>query len=352
MRFLTEDVRLELQVEQQSFGALVDLRDFSKNAVYEGATSSCFTQTSLLYLVSAFHHCRFSDFRLLNATTPTPAHQASHNYGSGSSEPQSVTLSGDGRFLAFESTFDLAGAGGNGFHALVANLDSTPPSFEQMGITRAVAPAISRKTVLTSLLLRTAIRSVPTLMGTQKYFSIAIDELFKSHITMADESADRISEGNFQPSISDDGGYVAFSSNRDLTGQNIDLNFEIFIYDTTSATLSQFTNTSDVAGASAAKISGNGNSIAYVRETATGQRSGLTNPNEPQGHLRVIASEYADAQTGLWKGHLRRRLACRLLRRDRTRMPVRCSCGMDVTTHTPAYFSRSTRRRCSLPCDD
>ncbi|HEU4477036.1 MAG TPA: hypothetical protein VFR80_00880, partial [Pyrinomonadaceae bacterium] len=54
------------------------------------------------------------------------------------------SLSGDGRFIAFESSFDLAGAGGNGFHALRADLASDPASFEQMGTTRAVTPAISQ----------------------------------------------------------------------------------------------------------------------------------------------------------------------------------------------------------------
>ncbi|MFZ0061592.1 MAG: hypothetical protein WAL47_06100, partial [Pyrinomonadaceae bacterium] len=54
------------------------------------------------------------------------------------------SLSGNGRFIAFESSIDLAGAGGNGFHALVADLISEPPTYEQMGSSRAVAPAISQ----------------------------------------------------------------------------------------------------------------------------------------------------------------------------------------------------------------
>ena len=62
-----------------------------------------------------------------NATAPTQ--------GSGASQlrAQEVlnlnpTLSGDGRFLAFESTFDLAAAGGNGFHALLANSSQSLPA--------------------------------------------------------------------------------------------------------------------------------------------------------------------------------------------------------------------------------
>ena len=197
------------------------------------------------------------------------------------------TLSGDGRFLAFESTFDLGGAGGNGFHALVANLESDPPSFEQMGSTRAVAPAISQDGS------HIAFASHGDPLGTNadgnsEIFLYRNHELLQITHTMADESADRITDGNFQPSISDDGRYVAFSSNRDLIGQNIDLNFEIFICDSTAATMSQLTSTSDVAGTSAAKISGNGNVIAYVGESATGRDLVLQNRINVES-ARVIA---------------------------------------------------------------
>ncbi len=197
------------------------------------------------------------------------------------------TLSGDGRFLAFESTFDLADAGGRGFHALVANLESEPPSFEQMGSSRAVAPAISQDGS------HIAFASHGDPLGTNadgnsEIFLYRNHKLLQLTHTTADESADRITEGNFQPSISGDGRYVAFSSNRDLIGENIDLNFEIFICDTTAATVSQLTSTSDVAGASEAKISGNGNLIAYVRESAPGRDLVLQNRINVESS-RVIA---------------------------------------------------------------
>jgi WD40-like Beta Propeller Repeat len=94
------------------------------------------------------------------------------------------SISGDGRIVAFESTEDIAGAGGSDhFRAIRANIAVGPPTFFQMGGTRAVAPAISQ-----------------------------------------------------------DGSRIAFASKDDPLGTNSDGNSEIFLFD--GARLSQVTNTS------------------------------------------------------------------------------------------------------------
>jgi len=55
------------------------------------------------------------------------------------------TISGDGRIVAFESTEDLAAAGGSDhFRALRADAGGDPATFSQMGGTRAVSPAVSQ----------------------------------------------------------------------------------------------------------------------------------------------------------------------------------------------------------------
>jgi hypothetical protein len=56
-----------------------------------------------------------------------------------------ASISGDGRIVAFESTEDIAGAGGaDHFRAIRANIAVDPPTFSQMGGTRALASAISQ----------------------------------------------------------------------------------------------------------------------------------------------------------------------------------------------------------------
>ena len=55
------------------------------------------------------------------------------------------SISGDGRVVGFESTEDVARAGGvESFRAIRANVGIDPPTFVQMGGTRAPAPAISQ----------------------------------------------------------------------------------------------------------------------------------------------------------------------------------------------------------------
>jgi Tol biopolymer transport system component len=55
------------------------------------------------------------------------------------------TISGDGRVVVFETTEDLAAAGGQAhFRAMHADVSAEPPAFMQMGNSRAVAPASSQ----------------------------------------------------------------------------------------------------------------------------------------------------------------------------------------------------------------
>lgn len=67
---------------------------------------------------------------------------------------------------------------------------------------------------------------------------------------------------NDGPSISADGTLIAFDSNSDLTGQNADLNGEIFLFDTVAATVRQITHSSK-GGAFGASISADGIHIAF-----------------------------------------------------------------------------------------
>ncbi|HXT62204.1 MAG TPA: lamin tail domain-containing protein, partial [Pyrinomonadaceae bacterium] len=174
------------------------------------------------------------------------------------------SVSGDGRIVAFESTEDVVGAGGaDTFRAIRADISREPATFFQVGRTRAVSPAISQDGSWI------AFSSKDDPLGTNsdgnsEIFLFNGSTLLQVTNTWPGDAANRFVNGNFQPSISDDGRYVAFSSNRNITSQNSDGNLEIFIYDSVAATFTQLTNSNGIVGCTDAKISGNGAKVAYI----------------------------------------------------------------------------------------
>ena len=179
------------------------------------------------------------------------------------------SISGDGRTLAFESTEDVASAGGtNHFRAIRANIAVDPATFFQMGGTRAVAPAISQD----GSRIAFASKDDPlgaNVDGNSEIFLLDGSKLTQVTNTSPGDVANRVTNGNFQPSISDDGRFIAFSSNRDLAGQNSDSNLEIFVYDALASSVTQLTDTTGVVGSSDAKISGDGAVVAFIRDNGS-----------------------------------------------------------------------------------
>lgn len=203
------------------------------------------------------------------------------------------SISGDGRILGFESTEDIAGAGGpEHFRAIRANISVDPTTFFQIGATRAVAPAISQDGS------RIAFASKDNPLGTNadgnsEIFVFNGSNLVQITNTSPGDIANRVVNGNFQPSISDDGRYIPFSSNRDLASQNSDGNLEIFVFDATANTFAQLTNSSGTVGCSDAKISGDGVRVAFIRDTGAtpSARRDLMIQNRASGPATVLASQ-------------------------------------------------------------
>ena len=203
------------------------------------------------------------------------------------------SMSGDGRIIAFESTEDVAGAGGSDqFRAIRSNVAVDPPTFFQMGGTRAAAPAVSQD----GSQITFASKDDPVGMnpdGNSELFLFDGAMLRQVTNTSPGDISSRIVNGNFQPSISDDGHFIVFSSNRDLTNQNADGNLEIFIYDSIAQTFAQLTNSSGIVGCSDAKISGNGTKVAYIRDAGAtpSPNRDLMIQDRTSGAATVVASQ-------------------------------------------------------------
>src|SRR5207244_1592773 len=119
------------------------------------------------------------------------------------------SLSGDGRILGFESTEDIADGGGTDhFRAIRANVSVDPPTFFQMGGTRSVAPAISQDGSRIAFASKDDPGTNPD--GNSEIVLFNGSNLIQVTNTSPGDIANRVVNGNFQPSISDDGRFIAF----------------------------------------------------------------------------------------------------------------------------------------------
>jgi uncharacterized protein (TIGR03437 family) len=201
----------------------------------------CFLITSFLFVINV----GLRPVGSLTRLTDTPEHAINLN----------PTLSDDGKVVVFESSADLAGTGAtSSFHAIRAT-----SGFTEVGATRAVSPALSSDGKIV------AFASAEDLVGqnedrNSEIFLFDGGRLQQLTDTEPASVASRLTDGNFQPSITGDGRTIAFSSNRG-----------IFLYEVVQQRFTQLTN------GTSPKISADGSRVYYKRaadlmliETATG----------------------------------------------------------------------------------
>ncbi len=207
------------------------------------------------------------------------------------------SMSGDGEVIAFESTEDLANAGGiDSFRALRANVFVNPISFAQLAAARAPSPALSQDGSHIAFASKDNPLSTNS-DGNSEIFFYDGSKLIQLTNTSPGDISLRSVNGNFLPSISDDGRYIAFSSNRNLTDQNADGNLEIFICDTTTLGFTQLTNSTDGIGATDVKISGDSTRIVYLRESSEKRDLVLQNRVGPPTLTVLAADDHSLAMT-------------------------------------------------------
>jgi uncharacterized protein (TIGR03437 family) len=183
------------------------------------------------------------------------------------------TLSGDGSRVAFETSADLTGAGtGEGFRLVSADA-AQAPTFRELAPSRAPAPALSQDGTCAAF----ASNADPlgeNRDGDSEIFFHDGTRLRQLTHTTPDEPAHRAAQGCFLPSMSDDGKLVAFTSDRDLTGENAGLARQIFLLDTSAQKVVQVTHVEGAASARDAKLSGDGSRVAFVIDR--GSEGGLS----------------------------------------------------------------------------
>jgi len=178
----------------------------------------------------------------------------------------SPAINSDGTRIAFQSTRDLTGDNADG-NSEIFLYDTTANSFTQithttLGLQGNVIPAISGDGT------RIAFSSDRDLTGGNADANVELflfDTTTNSFTQVTNTTG--ISVGNAFPAINNDGTRIAFQFAFDLTGANPDGNQEIFLFDTTTNSISQITNTitpGQFVGAQEPAINGDGTRIAFT----------------------------------------------------------------------------------------
>lgn len=248
--------------------------------------TACFLIAGLLFtanLIVDFQ--RAESVSTLTRLTNTPEHAVNLN----------PTISDNGQIVVFESSADLSGGNENSsFHAFRADRAQQVPAFTKVGNTRAIAPALSSD------------GKIVVFASTEDLAGQNIDrnsEIFLSdgsslkQLTKTEPGSDisRLSDGNLQPSVTADGHTIAFSSNRNFVGQNSDLSYEIFLFDSVAQTYVQLTNNTNAHSAVSPKIAMDGSHVYYKRTSIDKPDLGDLMLVETQTHTsRVLVADAAE----------------------------------------------------------
>src|SRR5262245_1913046 len=175
------------------------------------------------------------------------------------------SLADEGTIVAFESTADLAATRSDpGFHTVRFDLSLENSPFVEIARSRSISPSLSHDGS------KAVFASTEDILGqnpdrNSEIFLVEGPRLSQITHTVPGSQTTRIFEGNSAPSLSSNGRFIAFTSNRDLVGLNSDLNCEVFLYDLVTESFSQLTNTTLSLGSLSAKVSGDGSRIFFVR---------------------------------------------------------------------------------------
>ena len=167
-----------------------------------------------------------------------------------------ASLNGDGNRAALDFSADLTG-GNTDLSAEIFMYDTAAATLTQI----SNSTGFSRSPSISADGTRIAFRSLGNLTGGNPDLSAEIF-LYDTATANLTQITSAMASTSDNPSTSADGSRIAFNSTANLTGVNADGNTEIFLYDTASATIIQVTN-STAGFSQAPSISADGGRIAF-----------------------------------------------------------------------------------------
>ena len=177
-------------------------------------------------------------------------------------------LSRRAKILAFESTGDLAAVGGvASFHSMRATISNDSVAFSEFAKGRSAVPGLSTDGSLVVFSSSEDLTNENSDHNFEIYLASDSGVRQLTH-TAPENEIDRLVVGNFQPSINGDGSLIAFSSS--IGGSANSRN--ICLVETSSGKVQLLTNNPAGALAYNPKISGDGSLIYFIRESVEGAR--------------------------------------------------------------------------------
>src|SRR6185295_6190858 len=180
-------------------------------------------------------------------------------------------ISDDGSYIVFESTFDLAKVGGSdSFHLIRAPTRTASVAYEDVARSRSASSTTNADGT------RVAFASTEDLCGqnpdrnSEVYLFNGLS-LRQVTDTRSDNEFSRLTDGNFTPSLSADGRWIVFASNRNLTSST---GSQLFLFDNLHGTTRQLDQPTNDREAFNPKISGDGNRIFFIRKNSASDDTG------------------------------------------------------------------------------
>ncbi|MGB7293422.1 MAG: hypothetical protein WBD99_14700 [Thermodesulfobacteriota bacterium] len=191
----------------------------------------------------------------------------------------SPTINSDGTRIAFETDNDLTGDNTDGNHEIFLFNTNTAATTQ---ITDTTTGFGSANPSINSDGIMIAFQSSQDITGSNADGNLEIF-LFNSNTVTFSEITDTMGELNVSPVVNSDVSKIAFNSTADITGNNLDENSEIFLFDTNSAMFTQITDTTGEGNFANTntRISSDGTRIAFL------SNRDLTGDN-PDGNDEII----------------------------------------------------------------
>src|SRR6185369_1290337 len=176
-------------------------------------------------------------------------------------------FSDDGHTVVFETTADISSTGGDAsFRVVHADVSSDPVHFDEIARTRGQSSLSADGETM-------VFASCEDLLGSNQDRNSEIYLNDGQHLrqlthTLPENESTRLDNGNFEPTLSGDGRFIVFSSNRPLVDATSNGRRAIYLYDAVSGVVLKLSRDQEGFDYATPKISADGSRLFFIASHA------------------------------------------------------------------------------------